>query len=418
MDGQADIRRGPAPSRSPGASLTTWGIRGGDIADVPGTEGNIGAIWLEVLREGLQMGARSALGFLLFGGLLVFRCTSAAAADVPTYEHILVIIAENHAYQQIIGSPNAPNLNRLAMTYGSATNFYGEVHPSEGNYVAMIGGDTFGIGDDDAWYCKPGKRDQNCSSEKMNKPYVDHTVSTRSLVDQLSEHNLTWKGYFESIPAAGSKIVYYPDANSPVAGQPERLYASKHNGFLNFKTVQDDTSLASKLVGFGQLTRDLMSGQVPNFAHIVPNQCNEMHGLDGHDVPNDCKSQNDAGRVARGDKMIGDLVAKIMASPIWPAQANAAIVITWDEDDNPRHKVGTQGCCGFDPKSSANFGGGHIPTIVITNHGPRGLTDDTLYNHYSLLRTTEEAFGIEEYLGHANDSASGVKPMTPLFQVQ
>jgi hypothetical protein len=361
---------------------------------------------------------RDAFRFCPVGGLCLAICTPLAADGVPHYDHILIIIAENHAYKQIIDSPNAPNLNRLAKAYGSATSFYGEVHPSEANYVAMLGGDTFGIHDDDAWYCKPGKRDRYCSSAKTNKPYRNHTVTARGLVDQLTEHNLTWKGYFESIPKAGSKIVYSPDAKNAVPSQPEQLYASKHNGFLNFKTVQNDPDLASKLVGFDQLVQDLAIGRVPNYAHIVPNQCNEMHGLEGHDVPNDCKFENDDGRIDRGDKIIDDLVTKIMASPIWSAQANAAIVITWDEDDNPKHKVGTQGCCGFDPKSKANFGGGHIPTLVITNHGPRGLVDDTPYNHYSLLRTTEELFGISEYLGHANGTASGVKPMTPLFQVQ
>ena len=60
-------------------------------------------------------------------------------------------------------------------------------------------------------------------------------------------------------------------------------------------------------------------------------------------------------------------------------------------------------------------GGGHIPTIVITNHGPRGLQDQTPYNHYSLLRTFEDAFGISEHLGHAADTAAGVRPMTALF---
>jgi hypothetical protein len=63
------------------------------------------------------------------------------------------------------------------------------------------------------------------------------------------------------------------------------------------------------------------------------------------------------------------------------------------------------------------IGSANIPTLVI-NHGARGLTDDTPYNHYSLLRTTEEALGINEYLSHANDSACGVKPMTSLFQLQ
>ena len=76
-----------------------------------------------------------------------------------------------------------------------------------------------------------------------------------------------------------------------------------------------------------------------------------------------------------------------------------------------------QGCCGSDKDTAANFGGGHIPTVVITNHGPREGGDDTPYNHYSLLRTTEEALGIDEFLGHANDQALGVKAMSPLFAV-
>ena len=67
------------------------------------------------------------------------------------------------------------------------------------------------------------------------------------------------------------------------------------------------------------------------------------------------------------------------------------------------------------PDAPSNFGGGHIPTIVITNHGPRGVSDDTAYNHYSLLRTLEDAFGLRAHLGHAADEAKGVVSMTPLF---
>ena len=72
-------------------------------------------------------------------------------------------------------------------------------------------------------------------------------------------------------------------------------------------------------------------------------------------------------------------------------------------------------CCGVTPEALSNYGGGHIPTIVITNHGPRGLADDTPYNHYSLLRTLEDAFGIERHLGHAAETENGVRPMARLF---
>jgi hypothetical protein len=194
---------------------------------------------------------------------------SRAVADpLPRYDHILVIILENHGSDQIIGNPNAPNLNRLASSYGSATRFYGEVHPSEANYVAMIGGDTFGIHDDDAWYCERGNPDRYCSSQHTIDPYVNHTITSRSLIDQLADHGLTWKGYFESIPEPGSLAVYFPDRQTPVPGLPNELYGSKHNGSINFRVVQSDPNLASKFVGFDSLYDDLARGQVPHYAHI------------------------------------------------------------------------------------------------------------------------------------------------------
>ena len=93
------------------------------------------------------------------------------------------------------------------------------------------------------------------------------------------------------------------------------------------------------------------------------------------------------------------------------------IVITFDENGKAERDDSAQGCCGYDPKSPANFGGGRIPTIVITNHGVRGVQDATPYNHYSLLRTTETAFGIDEHLANAGNTQAGVVDMQPLFKV-
>src|SRR5437868_4053998 len=105
---------------------------------------------------------------------------AAASADpLPPYRHIFLIILENRSYEEIIGNPNAPNINRLAVTYGLASQFYAEVHPSEGNYVAMIGGDTFGIDDDDAWYCTWGNPDRYCGSQSAMRSYPDHTITAR-----------------------------------------------------------------------------------------------------------------------------------------------------------------------------------------------------------------------------------------------
>lgn len=354
----------------------------------------------------------------LLAASIVNLNSPAAAADqpVPRYQHILVIIMENQSFRRMMTGTDTPNLQRLSKTYNLATNFYAEVHPSEANYIAMLGGDTFGIHDDDAFYCKPGDTRRWC--DKAASPgYADHTIHERSLVDQLQEHGLTWKGYFEDIPEPGSNEIRWPDPANPAPGRTPMLYAAKHNGFMSFAAVQNDPARASKIVGFDQLERDLRSGNMPAFAHIVPNQCNDMHGISEPNVPADCTKAGSAALIARGDAAVARLVEHIQAASFWSGPDNSAIVITWDEDSKPRDPADRQGCCGFDPASAANFGGGHIPTIVITNHGTRGTADDTFYNHYSLLRTVEQAFGIDEYLKHAAGAADGVRTMGPLFAV-
>jgi hypothetical protein len=359
--------------------------------------------------------------------LIIMFCTSGEAATLPRYEHIFVIIGENKSYKQIIGNvADAPQMNSLASQYGLATEYYGVVHPSEGNYVAMLGGNTFGIHDDDAWFCQPKQQHLDCE-ESFNPNYQPHTINARSLMDQLEESNLTWKGYFEDLPAPGSTIIEHP---SDDPDRPKYLYVASHNGFLNFTRVRQDPQMAEKIVPMGQLAVDLVAGRLPNYAHIVLNMCNNMHGLD--DVPlneeyKDClfdrhKDETLSAVIRRGDNAIGEIVNQIISSAVWTNPGNAAIVITWDEDysvysceDNTSsNKEGVQGCCSSYPGSPPDSCGGKVATIVITNRGPLNRKDPTPYNHYSLLRTCEEAFGISEYLGLAGDKR--VNPMTPLFE--
>jgi phosphatidylinositol-3-phosphatase len=314
--------------------------------------------------------------------------SGAGPADTG-YSHIFVIVEENRGVN-ILGTANATNLTKLAKQYGSATNFYAETHPSLPNYIALVGGDTFGVTNDGL-----------------------HVFSGRTLMDQLREKGLTWKGYFESIPAPGSTDEFSPESET----EPAQLYAAKHNGFIGFTSVRSDPHLADKMVGFDRLKADLRSGNLPSYAHIIPNQCDDMHGVGGDKVPDDCRYNNNPGLVARGDRVLGQLVQQIQASPAWSAPGKVAIVITFDEDDGPHHDsdLKKQGCCGFDPDQRGNEGGGRIPTIVITNHGPRGVTDDTPYNHYSVLRTVEDAFGISEHLGRSGSLR--VQSMNKLFDL-
>ncbi len=350
-----------------------------------------------------------ALVFLAIAAAVSRSGVGALDAQMPRYAHIVVIVEENKNNGPIVGSGDAPTLNALAREYGNATQFYAETHPSEPNYVAMIGGYTYGIRDDDAYFCRPRDRNPSCPHSN-ERGYVNHTIDAPNLATQLQSAGLTWKNYGESLPAPGSLAVVAADRHARNVPPALVVYASKHSGFINFLSVQADPHRAQHIVGFDRLYADLRSGTVPNFSFVIPNICDEMHGAGTSQTPQDC-NYNRLGRlIHRGDETVADLVHRIMASPIWRAKENAAIVITFDENDD----WSLVGCCGNDPRDPANRGGGHIPTIVVTNHGPRHAIDPTPYSHYSLLRTIEDAFGIHAYLRRA--AAPGVRPMLPLFR--
>jgi len=324
--------------------------------------------------------------------------TSASAneSETPHYQHIVEIMMENTSYGTIIGNANAPVINELANEYGLATNYYGVTHPSEPNYVANIGGSYFGVQDDNQFYCTPAlaTTDPQCAGTTVN-----HTITSQSLADQLTAAGKTWRGYFQSLPPTPSLLVSSgPGANGPYTykypSSAVALYASKHNPFINFVGTQ---GAVANMVPDTQLATDLATGKLANYSLVVPDQCHDMHGTGG------CSTT--AGLIAAGDAYVGSTVSQIMSSHTW-REGNNAIVITWDEDDfSDSGQLGT-GCCG------ANPGGGHVVTIVITNKGPIHVTDNTAYNHYSLLRSIEDAFGLP-HLAHAGDAV--VTSMTPLF---
>src|ERR1700723_3705983 len=110
--------------------------------------------------------------------------TRAAGVDrdaaVPHYDHIVVIVEENKGYATVLDHGYAPAMSDLAKTYGVATQMYAERHPSEPNYVAMVGGDTFGIADDDAWYCTPGSTREFCKGADA-PGFVTHLVDGPNL---------------------------------------------------------------------------------------------------------------------------------------------------------------------------------------------------------------------------------------------
>ncbi len=309
---------------------------------------------------------------------------AAATPVVPHYDHIFLMVDENHGFAQIIGNRAAPNLNRLATAFGLATSYFSVADPSAPNYVAMLGGSFFGIADDNAYYT--------------------HTVNKGSLMSQMDAAGLAWKGYFQSMPYAGYRGICYPVKCNGVP-DIDPLYSSKHNGIPYFKSIQDSASEFAKLSPLEQLADDLASGNVPNFGYIIPDQCNDMHGAPSYcvDGGNPADLQDNL-LVGRGDSFVANIVKQITSASFW-STGNNAIVITFDEGADGD----TSGCC------DANPGTGKVVTIVITSHGPRGLQDPTPYNHFSLLQTFQRAFGLG-CLEFTCDTAN-VTPMAPLFAV-
>lgn len=282
---------------------------------------------------------------------------TARAATVSPYDHIFVVMEENHEYSQIIGNSNAPNLNQYATTYGLATNYDAVTHPSAPNYVALVGGSYFGIQDDNGW-----------QTHKLNDP---------DLTSQLEAASKTWKGYFQGLPHPGYTGDCYPTSTC--------YYASKHNGPIYFDVVNSSKIELKHEVPVTQLATDL-THKLPNFAVIVPDQCHDMHGGYGT-----CASWSDAKLVSTADTYAAGLVSQITGATFWSA-GNNAIVFVWDE-------------------GSTNIGGGgHVAAIVITSTGPRALKDNTAYTHYGLLATVEDALGV----GCLQNSCTAT-PMAALF---
>lgn len=321
---------------------------------------------------------------------------------IPHYNHIVEIMMENRSYSTIIGNSLAPNINALAAKYGLATDYFGVTHPSEPNYVANVGGSYFGIQDDNQFYCTPAlsSTDPTCAGTT-----VDHTISAPNIASQLTAAGMTWKGYFQSLPPIPSSGVVStgPNANGPYTykwpSNTDALYASKHNPFVNFTGTQ---GAFSNMVPDTQLGTDLATGNLPNFSFVVPDQCHDMHGI----AP--CSGTNEL--ISAGDTYVGQVVSEIIHSAVWQ-HGNNAVVITWDENDSSDAGQPGTGCCG------ASVGGGRIATIVITsNGGPHHVADNTPYNHYSLLLSMEQAFGLP-CIANACDATDGVIPMTPLFDL-
>jgi phosphatidylinositol-3-phosphatase len=206
--------------------------------------------------------------------------------SIPAFDHIFIVLEENHSYSEIIGNAAAPYINGLATQYALATNYYAITHPSLPNYLALTGASTFGITTD----CTPS----TCP------------VNARNLVDNIEAAGKTWKGYMESMPA-------------PCTTSDSGQYVVRHDPFVYFDDIRTNaTRCSAGVVPYTALANDLTTtATTPSYLWITPNVCDDMH---------DCS-------VSTGDTWLQNNLPTLFNSPAWTTQ-NSVLFITWDEDDS------------------------------------------------------------------------------------
>lgn len=267
--------------------------------------------------------------------------TATARSLVPNFAHIALIVFENKEFGSVIGNPQMPTFNRLAGEYTLLTQYYGVQHPSLPNYIALIGGDTFGI-------------NENCSDCFINQP---------SLPDLIEASGRTWKTYQEDMP-------------EPCYIGSTHLYAQKHNPFVYFDPIRLNPERCQRsVVPLTALQTDIDTNSLPNFLFIKPNICNDSHDCD-LDV---------------SDAWLTNLLNTLI--PALDVTGQPYFVAMFFEEGQGDHT-----CCGL-PEP----GGGRVPMVIYSPLVKNGFEDPTPYTHYSLLKTISESWGLQ-YLGHAADA--------------
>lgn len=229
----------------------------------------------------LLRGAFLALVLLVSAGCATTTGTTSvaggAARPLPHFDHIVVVVEENHSYNDVTSATDAPYLASLARQGAVFTDAHAVTHPSQPNYLALFAGSTFGVTSD----------------------ACPQNLTGSNLASALIDHGLSFTGYSESMPQAGF--------SGCSDGASEAFYARKHNPWVNFAAVPTASNQT-----FGSFPTDF--SQLPAVAFVVPNQQNDMH----------------SGSIAQADAWLSQHLA---AYAQWAPAHNSLLIVTWDEDD-------------------------------------------------------------------------------------
>jgi acid phosphatase len=204
-------------------------------------------------------------------------------AGLPRPAHVVVVIFENHAADQVIDSPAAPYLTSLARAGAYFVHAHGIAHPSQPNYLALFSGSAHGVFSD------------ACPQNFGRAP---------NLASQLDRNGYSFVGYAEGLPTPG------------YLGCRTGEYARKHAPWADFTGLPRTT--AQPLAAFPKRLANL-----PTVSFVVPNLCHDMH---------DCP-------VADGDNWARAYLPRYLS---WARTHNSLLITTFDEDDHtPANHIAT-----------------------------------------------------------------------------
>ncbi|MER6071700.1 alkaline phosphatase family protein [Streptomyces sp. NPDC001817] len=257
-------------------------------------------------------------------------------SKVPGYDHVFTVMMENTDYSEVMNDPaDTPYMHSLMTQGATLTDFHGVYHPSDENYLAVAGGDTYTKG---ATYFP-----------NINSP-------ERNLGDTLEAAGKTWKAYEQGMGTPcntkNNNDSYYQPDDAP---------------FINYTDISGDaTRCAAHLFDTTQLTTDLKSAATtPDFSWIAADDYYDGEAS-GNGNTTSLKTQ---------DGWLKQTLAPVLASPAW-TQGRSLLILTWDESQSEAYN--------------------HVVTTVVGSQGtvPAGTSSPLHYDHYGIGRTIEAALGL------------------------
>jgi hypothetical protein len=340
--------------------------------------------------------------------------------------HVFIIVLENKGYDRTFTNQPLPS-PYLAVDLPAMgqllTHYYGTGHASLDNYITMVSGQPpNGVTQADCPLFLdvfPGLTDPTgvlAPADVVIGQGCVYPASTLTVADQLEAKGLSWRGYMQDMgddPTREAATCAHPDANATDPTQSAAAtdqYATRHNPFMYFHSIIDDQARCdAHVVNLDALDTDLLTeATTPNYVFITPDLC-----ADGHDGA--CVDGTSPGGYDGIDAFLREWVPKIMASPAF--QHDGLLLVTFDESDG-NSTDGNDACCGEPTGPNTTQpgageatsdptcllvgcpGGGRVGGVIVSPFTKAGSVNDTPYNHYNLLRSVEDFFGLD-HLGYA-----------------